>query len=452
MTTPTPHTASHDPTRRDALKVSGGAFAVSALAGVALPPCHAAGSDTVKLALVGCGGRGTGAVADAFASTGGPVKLVAMADLFPEKVQKSLISIQERFKDQVDVPPERQFVGFDAYKKAIDCLGASDVVLLTTQAAFRATHFEYAVQRGVNVFMEKSFAVDAPAVRRMLKIAERSEQKGLKVAAGFMWRHSAAREEVIKRIHAGEIGDLHTLRIYRVHGPVHCKPVPQGTNELIFQLQHGVRFNWLSGGFFVDWHCHNVDIACWAKGSWPVSAQGFGGRTYPEAGNLFDHYSIEFTYADGAKLFAYSRHMPGCWQTYADYAHGTKGSAMIMKNLSEPDPCIYKSNRMENSEIVWRYGQKEVNPYHVEWQLLLDAIRQNKPYNEARRAVEADLAALMGQMATHSGQMITWDDAMNSSFQYVKDIDNFSFDSPAPILAGPDGMYAAPIPGKSKEI
>lgn len=445
-----PRPVSHP--RRDALKLSAGIAASSALSGVVLPACHAAGSDTIKLALVGCGGRGTGAVADAFAATGGPVKLVAMADLFDEKLQKSLDALAAKFPGQVDVPPDRRFIGFDAFKKAIDCLGANDVVLLTTQAAFRATHFDYAVQQGVNVFMEKSFAPDAPAVRRLLKAAALSEQKNLKVAAGFMWRHSKAREEVIQRIHNGEIGDLHTLRIYRVHGPVHCPPVPKGTNELVFQLQRGVRFNWLSSGFFVDWHCHNVDVACWAKGAWPVSAQGFGGRTHPEAGNLLDHYSIEFTYADGAKLFAFSRHMPGCWQTYADYAHGTKGSARIMKNLSDPDPCIYKGSRMEDADIVWSYGQKDLNPYHAEWQLLLDAIRQNKPHNEARRAAEADLAALMGQMATHSGQMVTWDEAMNSTFQYVKDIDNLTFDSPPPILAGPDGMYAAPIPGKTREF
>jgi predicted dehydrogenase len=202
----------------------------------------------------------------------------------------------------------------------------------------------------------------------------------------------------------------------------------------------------------VDWHCHNVDVACWAKGAWPVSAQAFGGRTYPEAGNLFDHYSVEFTFADGTKLFAYSRHMAGCWQTYSDYAHGTKGSARIMANLGDPDPCIYKSHVMEDSNIAWRYGQKDFNPYHAEWQALLDAIRQGKRHNEARRAGEADLAALMGQMAAHSGQMLTWDQVMKSEFQQVKDVDHMTLDTPAPILAGPDGLYAAPMPGKSKEI
>ena len=202
----------------------------------------------------------------------------------------------------------------------------------------------------------------------------------------------------------------------------------------------------------MDWHCHNVDVACWAKGAWPVSAQGMGGRTHKEAGNLFDHYSIEFTFADGTKLFAFSRHMTGCWQTYTDFAHGTKGSARIMANLGDPDPCIYKRQVMDDANIAWRYGEKDINPYHAEWQALLDAIRNDKPHNEARRAAEADLAALMGRMATHTGQMVTWDQAMNSNFQYVKDIDSLTFDTPAPVLADADGIYPAPIPGKTVEI
>jgi len=438
--------------RRDFLKLSGGVAAASALAGVAIPRCHAAENSTIKLALVGCGGRGTGAVADAFSTQGGPVQLYAMADVFENRLQGSFDRLSGPYKDKVDVPPERRFVGFDAYKKAIDCLGSGDVVLLTTPAVFRPVHFEYAVQKGVNVFMEKSFAVDPPGVRRLLKSAEESEKKGLKVASGFMWRHSTARQEVIKRIHDGEIGDLHTLRIYRVHGPVHIGPKPAGVNELVFQLQRPFCFNWLSAGFFVDWHCHNVDVACWAKGAWPVSAQGMGGRCYTEAGELFDHYTVEFTFPDGAKLFAFSRHMANCWSTYSDYAHGSKGSAVIMTSLGAPEPKIYRSQRMVEEDLAWRCEKPDCNPYHQEWQVLVDAIRQNKPHNESRRAAEADLAALMGRMATHTGAMITWDQAMNSNFQYVKDIDAMTLDTPAPIQAGPDGLYTPPQPGLTKEV
>ncbi len=438
-------------TRREFLKVSGGLAASSALAGVAVPHVHAAGDGAIRLALIGCGNRGTGAVADAFASSGGPVKLYAMADLFENRQQGSHDRLAKQFADRLDVPPERRFLGFDAYKKAIDCLGPGDVAMLTTHAAFRPVHFEYAVQKGVNVFMEKSFAVDAPATRRMLRSAEEAEKKNLKVAVGFMWRHSPARQEVIRRIQDGAIGDLHTLRIYRVHGPAHSPLKPKDENELVFQLRRASRFNWLAGGFFVDWHCHNVDVACWAKGAWPVAAQGMGGRCYPQAGNLLDHYAVEYTFADGTKLFAFSRHMNGCWNEYADYAHGSKGSAVLMTSLARPDPRIYKSQRMVPEELSWQYEPREPSPYHEEWQALVDAIRQNKPHNEARRGAEANFAALMGRMAVHTGKYITWDEALKSEFQYVKDIDRMTFDTPAPIQAEADGSYAPPLPGVSKE-
>lgn len=439
-------------TRRDFLRIAGGAATTSVLAGATLPCCHAAGDSTIKLALVGCGGRGTGAVGNALSTTGGSVKLHAMADLFDHRLKRSLKSLTASYRDNIDVPPERQFLGFDAYRQAIDSLSPGDVVLLTTHAAFRPLHFEYAVSKRVNVFAEKSFATDAPAVRRWLKAAELSEKKNLKVAVGFMWRHSTAREEVIQRIHDGEIGDVHTLRIYRVHGPVHCPPRPKDQNELVFQLQHPNSFTWVSSGFFIDWHCHNVDVACWTKNAWPVSAQAMGGRCYKEAGNQFDHYTVEYTFADGAKLFAFSRHMSGCWNTYADYAHGSKGSAVIMSSLAKPKPRIYKTQKMSPENLTWQFEQKEQNPYVVEWQLLLDAIRKNAQYNEARRAGEADIAALMGRTAAHTGQFVQWDDVAKSNFQFVADIDNMSFDTPAPIHDGSDGIYPAPQPGITNEL
>jgi len=426
-------------------------LAASALGAGIVPRIYAGQSNTIKLALVGCGGRGTGAVADAFAAKGGPVQLVAMADLFEHRLLSSHKHLTEGYGAKVNVPREQRFVGFDAYKKAIDCLNPGDVVLLTTHAAFRPLHFEYAVAKGVNVFMEKSFATDAPAVRRLLKAAQESERKNLKVGVGFMWRHSPARQETIKRIHDGAIGDVHTLRIYRVHGPVHCPPRPDNINELSFQLQHPNSFTWVSSGFYIDWHCHNIDVACWTKGAWPVSAQGMGGRCYEQAGNQFDHYTVEYTFADGTKLFTFSRHMTGCWQTYADYAHGSKGSATIMATLAAPKPKIYRSHNMIKSELAWEYGQRDANPYRVEWQLLLDAIRQNTPHNEARRAGEAEIAALMGRIATHTGQLVTWDQVSNSDFQFVNDIDNMSFDTAAPIHTAPGTYYPAPEPGITQE-
>jgi predicted dehydrogenase len=450
------HTSTNGPeagrSRREFLRQSGQFAAASALTGMALPNCHASQDAPIRLALVGCGGRGTGAVANAFATKGGPVELFAMADLFQPRLQASRKNLSERFPSQVNVPPERQFLGFDAYRKAIDCLRPGDVVLLTTHAAFRPLHFEYAVDRGVHVFMEKSFAVDAPAARRLMKAVEVSEQKNLKVGVGFMWRHSKARQAVIQRIHDGEIGDLHTLRIYRVHGPVQCPPRPKDAHELTFQIQHAASFSWVSAGFFIDWHCHNIDVACWAKGSWPVKAQAMGGRCYSEAGSQFDHYCVEYTFDDGAKLIAFSRHMAGCWSTYADYAHGSAGSAILMETLAQPRSRLFKSQKMTKENLIWQFPGDDPDPYVVEWQVLLDAIRNDRPHNEARRAGEADVVALMGRMAAHTGLEVDWDTAVNSEFQLVTDIDSMTFDTAAPIHDGPDGIYAAPQPGLTKEI
>lgn len=438
--------------RREFLVTAGAVLGTTLTLASRAAGVHVAEDNTIRLALIGCGGRGTGAVADAFSTTGGPVKLYAMADLFQDRLNASYQNLKTKYADRVDVPPERQFVGFDAFRHAIDCLRPGDVAILATHAVFRPMHFEYAVKKGVNVFMEKSFAVDAPATRRLMKAAEESEAKNLKVGVGFMWRHSRARQEAIKRIHDGAIGDVHTLRIYRVHGPVYTPNKPPEANEIEFQIRHAVCFNWVSGGFFVDWHCHNVDIACWAKGSWPVEAQAMGGRCYVDAGNLFDHYCVEYTFADGAKLFAFSRHMANCWSTYADYVHGSKGSAVLMTSLADPQPKLYKSQKMTADQVIWEFPAPDPNPYHAEWQVLLDAIRQDQPHNEARRAAEANMAALMGRMAAHTGQYVTWEQAWNSNFQYVADIDSLTFESEPPIRADKDGRYEPPLPGTTQGI
>ena len=437
--------------RREFLKTSGRVAVASTLIGAATPRVHAGHDSTVKLALIGCGGRGTGAVGNAMAATGGPLKLHAMADIFQNRLDNSYNALVGRFGERVDVAPDRKFVGFDAYRNAIDSLDPNDVVILTTHSAFRPVHFDYAVERGVNVFMEKSFAVDSPATRRLMLAGEKSVEKNMKVGVGFMWRHSAEREAVIERIHGGEIGDVNTLRIYRAHGPVHCPARPADQRQVEFQLQHASRFNWACAGFYIDWHCHNIDVGCWAKGAWPVKAQGMGGRCYKEAQNYFDHYTVEYTFEDGAKMFVFSRHMPNCWGTYADYAHGTKGSAVLMTNLAQPNTRIYNSQNMAPDTLAWQFEGREQNPYDAEWQLLLDAIRNDTPHNEVKRAGEANFAALMGRAATHSGQEVTWDQAVNSEFQHVADIDNLNFDSEAPIVEGADGLYPCPVPGLTIE-
>ncbi len=439
---------SHGVTRRQFAAASSTLAAAAAIG----PQAHAAGDETIRLALIGCGGRGTGAIADAMSASSAPVKLHAMADVFENRLTLSHKSLTTRFKDRIDAPADRQFIGFDGFRKAIDTLKAGDVAVLTTPAAFRPQHFEYAVNRGVNVFMEKSFAPDSPGTRRVLKAAEVSEQKGLKVGVGFMWRHSQARQEAIARIHDGAIGEVNLLRVYRVHGPVRCPRLPKDANETMFQIQRHAVFPWASSGFFIDWHCHNIDIACWVKNAWPVRAQAMGGRCYEIAGPQFDHYCVEYTFPDGAKLMTFSRGMDGCWNTYSDYAHGSKGSAQLMAELGQPMPKIYKSQDMTPENVAWEFGKNDPNPYVAEWRVLLDAIRSNTPHNESRRAAEANFTALMGRMAAHTGQYVTREQAVASEFRYVADPDALTFDSPPPVKADANGLYAPPLPGVTKEI
>ncbi len=282
----------HSGTRREFLKHSGGVLTGAALASAIAARSYAGEDNTIKVALVGCGGRGTGAAANAL-STAGPTKLWAMADVFEHRLLPSRKQLSSRFGTQVDVPPERQFLGLDAFQKAIDVLDEGDVVLLTTPPAFRPIHLEYAVERGRNVFMEKSFAVDAPGVRRVLRAGEVAQQKNLKVAGGLMWRHCPPRAETIRRIHDGEIGDVVTSWAYRTHGPVGFRPRQTGMSELAHQIQNYSCFTWLNGSFLVDWLIHDIDVGCWIKNSWPVAAQGQGGRQVrDQPDQMFDHFAV----------------------------------------------------------------------------------------------------------------------------------------------------------------
>src|SRR3954471_10889469 len=252
--------------RRNFLKTTGGVVAASALAGVAIPHVHAAGSDLVQLALVGCGGRGTGAAANALGTTNlGPVNLVAMADVFENKMSGSYNSLKKTFESQLTVTPENKFIGFDGYQHAMDQLKPGDVVILTTPLAFRWVHFKYAISKGLNVFMEKPLTADGPTSRRMLELAEQASAKNLKVGVGLMSRHSRAMQEVQQRIQDGEIGDLVLLRGYRMHGPVgsaFSEKWPGTPSELLWQISRFHSFLWASGGCYSDFYIHHIDHLC----------------------------------------------------------------------------------------------------------------------------------------------------------------------------------------------
>jgi myo-inositol 2-dehydrogenase / D-chiro-inositol 1-dehydrogenase len=446
------HPGSRSASRREFLRTSSKALACAAFAGAVARPGYAAENNTIKLALVGCGGRGSGAAVNAL-STAGPTKLWAMADFFEERLQTSLASISKQCEKKMDVAPERQFIGLDAFKKAIDCLDKGDVVLLATPPAFRPMHLEYAVQKGVNVFMEKSFGVDAPGVRRVLRAGEAARAKNLKVAGGLMWHHDKPREEAIARLHEGAIGELVTLRTYRMHGPVGYRARRPEESELAHQIANYNSFTWLNGSFFVDWLIHNLEMCCWAKNALPVSAQGMGGRAArTEPDQLFDHYMVEYAFADGARLFAQGRHINGCWDIFSDFAQGTKGSALLMESLAAPRPRLYKSQNQTRENEIWRYSGPPCEPYQVEHDLLFDAIRNDKPYNEAERCAKACLVAIMGRMACESGKLVTWDMAMESNLELAPALDGFTAQSKPPVGPGPDGRYPVAIPGRTTAL
>jgi predicted dehydrogenase len=441
------------PTRRDVIKTTGGVALASALAGVAVPPVHAAEDNTIRVALVGCGGRGTGAAANALSTQNGPIKLVAMADVFPERLGSSYNHLKKDFAKQVDVPEERKFIGFDAYRKAMDCLKAGDVVILTTPPAFRWVHFGYAIEKGIHTFMEKPTTVDGPSTRKMLKLAEESQKRNLKVGVGLMCRHCAARHELYKRIKDGQVGDLLLLRAYRMTGPVGyfaSPPKPAGISELLYQVQRFHSFLWASGGCYSDFLIHNIDECCWMKDAWPVRAQASGGRHY-RGNNIdqnFDTYSVEYTFADGTKLHLEGRNIPGCHQEFASYAHGTRGAAVISTSAHSPAKCrVYKGHNFTRDNLAWAFPQPEPDPYQLEWDHLIEAIRQDRPYNECKRGAEASLVTAMGRMAAHTGRVVTYDEMLNHEHEFAPDVDKLTMDSPAPLQLGPDGKYPVPQPG-----
>jgi predicted dehydrogenase len=443
--------------RRELLQTSGRIAAATALATAAIGPrAFAAQDSTIHVALVGCGGRGTGAASDALSVKNGPIKLVAVADVFEDRLKPSLHSIKQKFAGQVEVPPERQFLGFDAYKKAMDCLKPGDVVILATPPAFRWVHFTYAIEKGLNVFMEKPVCVDGPTGKRMLALGEQAKTKSLKVAVGLMCRHCVARKELHDRIRDGQIGDIVLMRAYRVHQGNYdsfVPPHPADMSELDYQIRKFHAFLWASGGLYSDFLIHNIDECCWMKDAFPISAKGYGGRHYrlDAVDQNFDSYSVEYTFADGAKLMLEGRYMLGCDGEFASYAHGTKGSAQISRDGHSPARCrTYKGQNLAAADMNWHYAKHEPNPYQLEWDDLVEAIRQDRPYNEVERGAKASLVTAMGRMSCHTGQKVTFDDLLDCDHEFAPDLAKLTQGSSAPLVAGADGKYPVPMPGLNK--
>ena len=441
-------------TRRQFVTRTGAAATASALAGVSLPWVHAAEDNTIRLALIGCGGRGSGAVADAFDSPHGPVKLYAMADLFANRLDGSHQVLSEKFKERVEVPPERRFIGFDAYRKAIDVLRPGDVAMLTGYSGFRPGQLEYAVEKGVNVFMEKSFAPDAPGLRRIIAAGESAAKKNLKIAAGLQCRHSRNRKELIKRIRDGQLGEIQLIRAYRMQPVGWLGPKPPAEKELFWQIRNFTQFLWVSGGLFAEMNIHQIDEICWLKDSLPVTAHGIGGRAAnsSDRSQNLDSLNIEWTFANGTKALDVVRWLPKCYEEFATFVHGTKCAAQFSGPHHLGTVHIYKDQRCSMDNLAWRAPKEEYTPWQAEWNSLLEAIRKDLPHNEAKRAALSNMADLMGRAAVHMGRVITWDEMVASNLQLCPGIDQLTAESAPPIQPDAQGRYPVPVPGQWVEV
>lgn len=409
---------------------------------------HIAGSDTIRLGLIGCGGRGTGASIQAMNTTSGNVELVAMGDAFQDRLDSSLKTIDKKHKEKVIVPEGKQHVGLDAYKRVINDDNV-DMVILATPPGFRPLHFETAVNANKHVFMEKPVGVDAPGIRRVLKAGQLAKQKGLAVAVGLQRRHERAYRETMEQLKGGIIGDLIHSRVYWNGGGVWTRPRKEGQSELQYQMTNWYYFNWVCGDHIVEQHIHNLDVGNWLMDDFPVSAQGMGGRqvrTGPDTGQIFDHHAVEFTYANGHRMLSQCRHQRDCWNSVSEHVHGSKGYADISggKIFDTKGNLIFKSKE----------GKGQRGGHQQEHHDLFADIRNGILPNEAEYGAKSTFTAIFGRMATYSGKMIKWDDAINSNISLC-DVDNLTNmkKDKAPIEPDENGNYPIPVPGRgAKEI
>jgi len=427
--------------RRDFLRTSSLALAGTALAANldVGRSAHAAGSDAIKIALIGCGGRGSGAAVNALIAKAN-VKLVAMADAFKDSLEGSLQGIRSQCKDRVDVPEQRKFIGLDGYQKAIDC--GVDLVLLCTPPGFRPAQFEAAVKAGKHVFMEKPLATDSPGVRRIMAANEEAKKKKLAVAVGHHLRHEVKHREVVRRIHDGAIGELKYMRAYFNTGPIWVRPRRPDQSEMQYQVRNWYHFTWLSGDHIVEQHVHDIDVCNWIAKGHPVEAEGMGGRQVcvgRDVGEIYDHHAVEFTYAGGVKMFSYCRQISGCWDAFSEHAHGAKGHADIQ---GHGNSALYAAGQ---EPARWNRGP---DGHQVEMDDLLAALLAGQPYNEADWAAESTMTAILGRMATYSGKIVRWDDAINSQLDLAPK--NLAWDAQPLVKPGADGCYACAVPGVSK--
>ncbi|MDM8175307.1 MULTISPECIES: Gfo/Idh/MocA family protein [Olivibacter] len=424
--------------RRDFLKTSAVIAGSTMLSSIPFMG-HSSVNDTIKIALVGCGGRGTGAASQAL-STKFNIQLVAMADAFRDQLDNSFKDLSEKFKEKVNVPEDHKFVGFDAYAKAI---ALADVVILATSPGFRPTHFEEAIRQGKHVFMEKPVAVDAPGVRKVLAAAEEAKKKKLNVVVGLQRRYQKNYREAIKRIHAGEIGDIVGGQVYWNSGGVWVRPRKPEQTEMEYQMRNWFYFNWLCGDHIVEQHVHNIDIANWVKGSYPVSIQGTGSRAWrtgKEYGEIYDNHSIELTYADGSVIYSQCRHFEGTQNRVDETFFGTKGKAYLSAG-NTGKLWDHQGNLLFNHPT-----KGQANPYQTEHDELFETISKGEyKHWDAEYGAKSTLTGIIGRYATYSGQVIKWDDALNANNSLMPE--TLAWDAKPKILPDENGLYPVAQPG-----
>jgi myo-inositol 2-dehydrogenase / D-chiro-inositol 1-dehydrogenase len=434
--------------RRKFLKGSTAIAAGTALAGALkvniARMAHAAGGGQIKVALIGCGGRGNGAINDCMTADNS-VKVIAVADAFERQAKNAANRLRNEFKERADIPEERVFCGLDAFQKAID--SGPDMVILTTPPGFRPYMYAAAIKAGKNVFMEKPCCVDAAGFRILMETNKLADEKGLKVGVGFQRRHTPSYMETIKRIHDGAIGKLMVLRGYwngdgiwvrrrkELAGVLGHEPT-----KMEYQINNWYHFCWLSGDNICEQHIHNLDVCNWAKNAHPVEANGMGGCSVRYSGDnkgvgqIFDHHFVEFTYADGTKLYSQCRHIPGVWINVSEAASGTEGQSNCAGWIKGKEE--------------WHFNGKNVNAMVQEHKDLINAIGSSEKYNEGYYGATSSMTAVFGRMATYSGQALKWEDAVaKGTTEFPATL---AWDAKAPVEPDKDGNYPIPVPGVYK--
>ena len=424
-------------TRRHFLKGS------AAIAGAALSvplaverSAHAGGSGAIRIGLVGCGGRGTKAAINAM-NSGRDVRLVAVADLFGEHLESSLAEAKKAKPEQVDVAPERRFLGFDAYRKLIAC--GVDAVIIAVASHFHPEMLKAAIDAGKHVFCEKPHGIDVPGVKLSLSVSERATEKGLSIVSGLCWRYDPGVRETVKRIRDGAIGDILTIQETYVSQPYGVCERAAGWSELEYQLKNWYHFNWLSGDQTAQQLIHSLDKSSWVLGDVPpVKVWGLGGRQVcvePKYGDQYDHHAVVFDYSNGVRVFGLTRDMPDCYRDTSDVVFGTKGRASLIEHRIE-------------GEKSWTYDGPKADKYDVEHQVLFDAIRSGKPVNDGHSMCLSSLLAVAAQIACYSGQILSWDDVLKSRRSFA--LERYGWDVTPPVLPAADGRYSSAMPGKEE--